>query len=470
MSSPRKRLLFSVPYGLAFRAVVATGLVRECVEQGHSARLLLPRLAAADQSLIRGQIPADVSIGHLRTVPRTARLTLLKFFKQHLYNRRTGSRTFAVKREERRRRRPVFHLAASIAERAAELCLTEGQVDGWLAAAPQPFEREYSRDLQDIDALVITKPGYHPDELPLIRAAKRQGIPVVSVDTTWDNVVSKRPAYICPDVVTVWNPLMQSEVVSYYGLEPGAVPITGGPQFDVFAHRSELPPRDDFIQSLGLDSSRKLIVFALNNPTLTPANPSFVAAVAGAARSTDDGRGANLVVRLHPWDRDSDYEDFVRKNPHVRVEHAFGRPSSDSVFECLATREDVGYYGALITHADALVNIASTATLDAIAADRPAIHLAFDPHPVAPEESIARFCEFTHFHALIRTGAVALVRSEDELQPMIDAALARPEDAAAARAQARRQFLTYSDGRSGARVVDAIIGAGGARTDRDIAS
>jgi hypothetical protein len=453
-----KQLVFSIPYGLAFRAVVATGVLHRCVSRGHEAHLLLPDCAPEDRKRLESQIPAGATVSRLRPVPRTPRITTLKFLKQHLYGRRSGSRTFAIKRLERRRRRPLFHAAASMAERVGEICLSEEQVDRWLAASPQPFEDDYARELSGAAALVITKPGYHPDELPVIRAAKRSSVPVVSIDTTWDNFVSKRPAYLPPDVVTVWNAQMQREAIDLYGLAPDAVPSTGGPQFDVFFEPSRLADRASFLSGLGLDPSRPLVVLALNNPSLTPANKAFAAQVAEMAASLRPV-AANLVVRLHPWDRYSDYSDLTRGAPGIVVEQAFGRPTPSSVFECLPTANDILHYGALVSYADVLVNIASTVTLDAIAADRPVITLAYDPVPVPSEESTARFCEFTHFKSLIDTGAVSVARSAAELRRLIEISLADPAAAAVARRRARDQFLTFADSRSSDRVASAIDAA-----------
>jgi hypothetical protein len=449
-----KRILFSIPYGLAFRAVVSAGLVEQCVKQGHQVRVLLPPLAPSDRPRIHAQLADGVEVGELRRVPRSLRVSVLKFLKQHLYYQRTASQTFATKRRERRRSRPVFHAFASAAEQAGAWLTTEAQLDRWLSGTRQPFEAEYACELEGVDAVAITKPGYHPDDLPLIRAAKQRAVPVISVDTTWDNIVSKRPAYIPPDVLTVWNEGMQDEVVAFYGLDRQAVPITGGPQFDVFFRRDRLPDRATFVRSIGLDPDRPLIVLALNSPTLTPGNPLFVAAVADAVATA--GRGANLAIRLHPGDRDGDYRHAVAGHKGVMVEHAFGRPSPESAFECLPTADDVVHYGALISHADVVINIASTATLDAIAADRPPISLAFDPAPVAPELSTARYCEFTHFRALIDTGAVSIARSSPELSTLLSENLRNPGALARERAKARAQFLTFCDAESGTRVVSAI--------------
>ncbi len=457
----KQRLLFSIPYGLAFRAVVATGLVGECRRRDHDVCVLLPRLAREDAPRIRAELPSGVTVRELRPVPRTFRFSALKFLKQHLYYQRTGSETFRVKRKERRARQPVFHAFASVAERAAELLVEEAWLDRRFERTRQPHEAHYARELREkrIDAVVITKPGYHPDELPLVQAAKRMGIPVVSVDTTWDNIVSKRPAYIAPDVVTVWNEGMRRQAIEYYRIDAGDVPVTGGPQFDIFFQRDRLPDRGEFLRALGLDPDRPLIVLALNNPSLTPANAAYVSLVSAIARRTNRGRGANLIVRLHPWDREGDYRAAAGGGANVRVEHAFGRPSPDSVFECLPTAADVVHYGALIAAADVVVNIASTATLDAIAADRPVLSLAFDPEPTSADLSVTRFCDFTHMRALIETGAVGVPRSASEMEASIDEALSAPARGADGRAEARRKFLTFADGRSGERVIDAITGA-----------
>jgi hypothetical protein len=304
--------------------------------------------------------------------------------------------------------------------------------------------------------VVVAKPGFVPDELPLIRAARRYGCPVISVDTTWDNMASKRPPYLVPDGITVWNERMRREAVEYYGFPDARTFVAGGVQFDPFFQPSRVPPRGEFLRSLSLDPHRPLVVFTLNNPIVTPGNDEYVAGFLGAARRGALGDAPNIVVRLHPWDRTGDYERSAGAYRWLRVERPFGTSDSRSGLECLPTRHDVLHYASLLAHADAVVNIASTTSLDAIASDAPVANIAFDAIPASFETSIARWYEFTHYRAVVELGAVRLARSAEELWAVLREYVSDRTLDASERARVRTEFLTFQDGQNAARVVNAI--------------
>ena len=451
-----RRIAVSLAYGLAFRNLACTGALDRVVESGIEPFVYLPPLAAADAATLHSELPAATSLRSLAPARPATKLKLLKFLKQHFYRRRTALDSFEVRRNYRRQEQPAFHVLASLVEAASSRLVDEAQVDRWLTGIELPGERAYldhmTRDR--VEALVVTKPGYLPDELPLIKAARRLGLPVLSADTTWDNIVSKRPAYLPLDAVTVWNVEMARQVAEHY-LWGSAARVTGGPQFDTF-FRSPAASREDVLQRFQVDHPRPLIVFALNNPVLTPGNVEYVQMIAAVAA---DGRVAGdplIVVRLHPWDPGRGYETLDRL-ANVRVERPFGAPATGTAFECIPTRHRVDWHGALFRHMDVLINIASTASLDGIAADVPVVNLAFDAVPTHPATSVARYTRYSHFKPILDTKAVRSADSLPDMVRLVNAALADRSADEAFRRSARGRFLTFEDDQSARRVADAIV-------------
>jgi CDP-glycerol glycerophosphotransferase (TagB/SpsB family) len=453
-----KKLLFSLPYGIGFRNVVCCGIVRECLGRAARATVLIPRLNDEDRRQIVRQLPPGVGVEPLMPAHHSPYFTTLKLVKQHLYAKRTGLQSFRVKHDRRRKERPLLHVAASAIERAAERCCSEEWVDQRIARAPQRFEGYYAALLQrlQIDVVVLAKPGYQPEDLPLIKAARENRVPTVSVDTTWDNIVSKRPTYLAPDALTAWSSNMQHEAVRFYRLGTDAVPVTGGAAFDVFFDRGRLTERGEFLRKLRLDPSRKLIVFTLNNPIFNPQNPLYIRFLLEAVRRGAIQSEPNVVIRMHPWDRDSNHEELVRSYERVYLERPFGVPDRQSVYECIPREDDVTHYGGLMCHADVVVNIGSTTSLDAIAADTPVVNIAFDIAATAAELSAARFYDYSHYRPIVTTRAVRLVDTPEAFYAAVNAYLADRGLDREFRRGARRDFLTFSDGGSAARVADAI--------------
>lgn len=455
-----KRLLFSLPYGIGFRNVVCCGVLEAAIRHGTECTVLLPHLSEHDRARIMSQLPPNVQTRELKTVKHSAWFTVLKLAKQHFYARRTGLDSFRVKRNRRRSQSRFLHAGASALEMLAEHACSEEWVDEQIGLAKQPFERYY-RDLLEelqVDVVILAKPGYQPEDLPLIKSARARRTPTVSIDTTWDNIVSKRPTYLAPDALSAWSSRMREEAIAFYRLRPERVSVTGGAAFDVFGGRQPLPSREVFLSTLGLDPARQLVVFTLNNPSFNPQNPEYVRFLLEAVRTGDIAGKPNVVVRMHPWDRDSNHETIVHRYDRAYIERPFGVPDPRSVYECIPSQEEVIHYGALMTHADVVVNIGSTTSLDAIAADTPVVNIAFDISETDPALSAARFYDYSHYKPIVDSGAVRLTWDRSQFFREVNAFLENPSIDADKRSVARRDFLTYTDGCSASRVAQAIVG------------
>lgn len=456
-----KHLLVSLPYGMAVRNLACCGVLEACQRRGAEMTVLVPQLDAADEQAVRRELPERVGMGPLLSVSHSWFYTYLKFLKQYFYSRRTGLESFQIRYRYRRSKTPLFHTAARIVELASGAVLSERQVDRLLATVRHPHEDHYRRLIRDVgaDALVITKPGYMPSELPLIKAARLAGLPVVSVDTTWDNMVAKRPPYLLPDALTVWNEGMRQEALRYYGFGSDRAVVSGGPQFDVFFDEpGRFPDREAFLVSLGLDPDRQLIVFTLNNPAvMTPDNGGYIRLLLKMIRDREVRNGPNVVVRVHPWDMSSDYGDDVARFDRVCVQRPFGPAAPGSVFECIPSKSEVTTYGALMRYADVLINIASTTSLDALATDAPIVNIAFDVSETAVEASCGRFYGYSHYVQIVDSAAVRLAHSEGELREILNTYLQDRSVDREARMAARDRFLTFADAGSADRVGAAIM-------------
>jgi hypothetical protein len=453
-----KNVLLSIPYGLGFRNIVCCDILSRLTGGGTRATVLLPPLPDRDSAAVRAELPAGVSVERLEPIRSSLPFTYLKALKQAHYSRRTALDTFQIKYQRRRQQRPMFHFAMAAAERVGQGLVPEAAVDALLGAWSQPFEAHYRRMLTEVRpaAVAVTKPGYHPEELPLTKAARALGIPTIAIDTTWDNMASKRPPYVRPDRLTVWNHWMEHEAIEYYGFGPEAVSVTSGTQFDVLFGKATLPDRSATLSALGLDPSRRLIVFAMNAPMYAPDNPGYIRLLLDAIRSGRIEGRPNLVVRLHPFDRDSHYDDAIAGDEGVVLQRGFTLATPGAAFECLPTHDDVRRYGALMVHADLMLNQASTTTLDAMATGTPVVNIAFDLAPTHGDTSIARVYGFTHYKRIVDSGAVRLAHTPEDLFDAMNTYLRDRTVDAPLRLAARDRFVGASDGNAAARIAASI--------------
>jgi CDP-glycerol glycerophosphotransferase (TagB/SpsB family) len=198
-------------------------------------------------------------------------------------------------------------------------------------------------------------------------------------------------------------------------------------------------------------------VFTLNNPAFNPQNPLFIKFLIDGAVSGAIQGSPNIVIRMHPWDRDSDHSHLVRGYRRVHLQRPFGVPDPTSVYECIPSSDEVLHYGALMTHADVVINIGSTTSLDAIAADTPVVNISFDMSEITPELSAARFYDYSHYKPIVQSKAVRVVETQEGFFSAVNAYLDDRAIDGDYRAEARRQFLTYGDGLSSNRVAGAIM-------------
>jgi len=453
-----KHVLFSIPYGLGFRNIVCADILSTVVGRGARATVLLPPLPDRDDAALRAELPSTVGVERLEPVRPSLAFTYLKALKQIHYSRRTALDTFQIKYQRRRQQAPLFHYAMSAAEGAGRVLMPELVVDALLGSWRQPYESHYRQLLArlKVTAVAATKPGYHPEELPLTKAARALDIPTIAIDTTWDNMASKRPPYVKPGRLTVWNQWMEHEATEYYRFKPDDVSVTSGTQFDVLFRKDCLPDRAATLAALGLDPGRRLIVFSLNAPMYAPDNPGYIRLLLdGIASGAIEGL-PNLVVRMHPFDRDSDYSKALAGRPRVLLQRGFALGTAGGAFECLPTHDDVQRYGALMVHADLLLNQASTTSLDAMATGTPVVNIAFDLTPTHPDISISRVYGFTHYKRIVDSAAVRLAHDPEELFALMNTFLRDRSVDAELRAEARDRFVGPAQGRAAERIAGEV--------------
>jgi CDP-glycerol glycerophosphotransferase (TagB/SpsB family) len=167
---------------------------------------------------------------------------------------------------------------------------------------------------------------------------------------------------------------------------------------------------------------------------------------------------AQVLVRLHPRDEFDAYKEFAN-TPHVIIE----KPFRDTVKVADGLAIDVmpehqKHLGDTLCHADVVVNVASTISIEACIFDTPVVNINFDgPDESAYVKSARRYYSFTHYVNITRRGAVRVATSPGELVRDVAAYLADPSLDAAGRKQVVIDQCQFTDGRSAERVVRLVL-------------
>lgn len=360
--------------------------------------------------------------------------------------------------------------------------LQEARANGiirWLAlkgligrALVQPFTRNGSRyalsdrlvshaameslfDRYQPVLVVAANPGLVFSEVPLLRTARRRGVPSMAIDPSWDNFTNKLIPVRHVDRLVVWNEIMKEQAVSLHGYAADAVRVAGAPQFD--PHFGPRTPRAEFFSRVGADPSRRLIALT-TTPRLLYRHHDHVLRSLVSAMENGTLQNAQVLVRLHPRDEFDAYRDFTR-TPHVIIEKPFRE--TVKVADGLAIDvmpEHQKHLGDTLCHADVVVNVASTISVEACIFDTPVVNINFDgPGETPYVKSARRYYSFTHYVNITSRNAVRVAASAEEMVSAVAAYLADPSLDAAGRRQVVLEQCQYTDGRSAERVASLVL-------------
>ncbi|HUQ88873.1 MAG TPA: CDP-glycerol glycerophosphotransferase family protein [Vicinamibacterales bacterium] len=312
--------------------------------------------------------------------------------------------------------------------------------------------------------VIAANPGLVFSEVPLLRTAKRRGVRSMAIDPSWDNFTNKLIPVRQVDRLVVWNDIMKEQAVSLHGYDPSAISVAGAPQFD--PHFRARTPRADFFARIGADPARKLIALT-TTPRSLYSHHDYVLRALVNAMNTGALTNAQVLVRLHPRDEFDAYKEFAN-TPHVIIEKPFR--DTVKVADGLAIDvmpENQKHLGDTLHHADVVVNVASTISIEACIFDTPVVNINFDGRDVSPYvKSARRYYSFTHYVNITSRGAVRVATSPEELVREVAAYLADPSRDSSGRKQVVLDQCQFTDGRSAERVVRLVLDELGAAAAR----
>lgn len=374
------------------------------------------------------------------------------------------------------------------------------RVEERLIPSPTSYEQLFDRYQPD---LVVSGDPLRPGDANLIAMARRFGVPSLGSVRSWDNL--QKHLRTRPDALTVWNDMNAREAATIDLFRPSQVTQVGAPQLDVYfsprveksaaarvrdqvgvaahsqgrerangqsiATSSSIAPvvaRDYGYpkEDLGLDPRKRTLLLATSSFTYDSDQTYLVDLLIDAIRAGEIREPLQIVVRLHPDDRVGRYLKY-RHAPEVIL---------DIPERYLATLgwtmsgDDLRRMAALLQHADVMVNFATTVTLEAAIVDMPTLLVAFSP--IDPEE-MRRYVVGLHFkmhyQALVQRDLVPIAWSRAQLVNWINRYLADPGLYRAERASIVREWVQFTDGRSGQRLGDAILRHAGLEPPRAMA-
>ena len=309
----------------------------------------------------------------------------------------------------------------------------------------------------DPPAVLVTTGPHRFEEPAVVAVAKTLSIPTLAFITSWDNISTKNRMVFKYDGYLVWSEKMKQELHRFYP-QSRQVPVyvVGAPQFDIFFQQQFYQPREVFCADQGLRLDRPIIVYAVGSPNFI--RGEYHGAVDMAKRVACGALGdVQLIIRPHPLFDNREFDALAHLGSQIIVQKtgAAGMPLTSRT----QNESQIVEWVNTFRHADVVVNLASTVTVDAALCDLPVVNLDFDPEPGQPNQQLIKDVNhvWTHFKPVAESGGVWLVNDMDELLHAVRTYLAHPELHREKRRWSAEHVCGYIDGRCGERMAKAIL-------------
>lgn len=322
----------------------------------------------------------------------------------------------------------------------------------------QDFLRQYK-----CRAIVSTYP-VNLNEAILLQNAKIMGLKRIIHLLSWDNITCKGVFPCDADDYIAWGKIMEEEFKTYYHATDTNIYPCGVPHFDVhfeIKNKEKDSIFEGYLKSLGLDSDKPYLFFAMSAPYFTPHEIDVVEWLAAQVSSNVFGQQMQLIVRPHPQNVKGTMADLswlprLNKLNNTRV--AIDFPSLvESKLAWSMQQDDMLRLSTLLRHATVTINSGSTVSIDALMLDRPVVVSAFDADKeLVWWRSIKRAMTFPHYKKLIATKGVRVAHDFSSFQQHILDYIANPLADWDDRQTACHAECSGNDGKATERVITAL--------------
>ncbi len=351
--------------------------------------------------------------------------------------------------------RSLKPLARFLASLRAEMVL-ENALEKWLLSYPRSTEALTRLRERRPDVVLSTGP-FQFEQPAIVSAAKALGIPVLAYIPSWDNLSTKNRMVFTYDGYIVWNERGKEELREFYPQSKGVpIYVVGAPQFDSLSQDRFHRTREEFCLDQGLDPNKPIILYAIGSPNFLKEHHG---AVHLANRVAEGALGdVQLLVRPHPIHDNAEMTAlFAPYEPMTKLQMT---PNAGKfIHERSLDEKQMVEWINTFKHADVVVNLASTVTIDAAIFDTPVVNLDFDPQPGQPDQQLVKEInhEWTHFKPVAESGGVHLVNDFDEMVDAVITYLAHPELHRDGRRKIVESVCGFSDGKCGERMAAAVL-------------
>ena len=317
-------------------------------------------------------------------------------------------------------------------------------------------EHDYLFEKYKPDLTFVTSPKDDPDGA-VMKSAKRANSKIICMPKSWDNL-SNTLFPVHADKMIVWNPFMFGQATTSHGYKKEDVIMTGAPQFDYYVKKEKLLSRAEFCNQFGFDPTKKIILYGSSGANLCN-EQNFVELL---KQFIERGELINVQVLVRPHvGYKGDIERFEGvKHSNIVVDKTDKQdPNFKDNWD--PSEDHLRHLYNSMYHADVVVNVGSTLTIDAVVNNTPVINVKFDVKPSIDfkTRSVLRLFDADYLKALLATGASYVVENTDEYLKALQAVLQRGERKEEGMARLVSEFGFKIDGNASKRITQALLDA-----------
>lgn len=294
-----------------------------------------------------------------------------------------------------------------------------------------------------------------PNTLYWSKLAKKMDIPMVGYISSWDHLTTKGPLPKGMSKYIVSSETMVEELINLHKVLPKQIDQIGKVQMDYFLNKT-ICSRDELMKSLEIPTGYQLITLGTNAAGLKRHEVSIASYLAKKISSGEFGQ-CSLLIRTHPLDR-SWQKDFAHLGEFANVRCINANSFATSHTSEMDEDSDQQFLAALMKHSSIVIQSRGSLALDAVAFDTPVISLAFDGEmDMEEKDQFIYNYRFDHYIPIVKNRATWMAGSYGSLDRAITAYLSDKSIHTKGRALLRQEQLAPFDGKSGQRMVNAII-------------
>ncbi|MDT0648866.1 hypothetical protein [Autumnicola edwardsiae] len=269
-----------------------------------------------------------------------------------------------------------------------------------------------------------------PYVIPLVYAANKLKIKTGSFIFSWDNLASKGRMAAPFDSFLVWSELMKQELLYFYPKTSGhAVRIVGTPQFEPYVMQRYEEGKPEFFQKHGLSSDKKTICYSCGDISTSRNDELYIEIIATAIAEEKISEPVNLLVRTSPAEEPERFSFLKEKFPFIRwnyPEWFISRKDHPEPWsQRVPSESDLVDLRGVLNYSDLSINMCSTMSLDFMLFDKPVINPTFGTKENDLYDD-QKYLKYSHYERVMESGAVAIVKNEEELLREINFSLKNP--------------------------------------------